>query len=518
MSEKSQSSNASSPLLRADASGEPRQPGHPVAAGSDRSAKRFVVAVTVLLLGVLWTFVAYWATSSRAETIVSTGQVLQRIDHAVEEQTRRLFKTVELMFGIADQWVLDHPAADPRSDKRFAHMSERFSARMSGSVELFLAGRRGNLIANERDRTLPGAFGDADFFRDALAGDPSRIHVGAPISVGSPAVWKIPVAQRLTSPTETVSAVVALIDLTALIALYEEERMRPNGAIVLLRRDGVVIGRAPHDERLLGKSLVGGQLFREFLPRRESGFAKLDRTATDGMEKYASYSVMNDVPLLTVVSAAADDVLEGWRRELLIIVLLASGVTVVALLVAYRLVGMLTVLSARTAELHHMATTDLMTGVHNRHSFMQDLYREFARGRRYRTPLALLVFDLDFFKQINDGYGHAAGDQALRAFAAAAGDCLRGMDVLGRLGGEEFGILLPSTALDQAEVVAERIRAAVAGIAIETEYGTVRFTTSVGVTQSVEDDDTVDALLARADAALYEAKAAGRNRVVARSA
>ena len=82
--------------------------------------------------------------------------------------------------------------------------------------------------------------------------------------------------------------------------------MRPNGAIVLLRRDGVVVARAPHDERLLGKSLVGGQLSEEYLPRRESGFAQLDRTATDAMEKYVSYSVMNDFPLLTVVSAASD--------------------------------------------------------------------------------------------------------------------------------------------------------------------------------------------------------------------
>jgi diguanylate cyclase (GGDEF)-like protein len=91
------------------------------------------------------------------------------------------------------------------------------------------------------------------------------------------------------------------------------------------------------------------------------------------------------------------------------------------------------------------------------------------------------------------------------------------MDVLGRLGGEEFGILLPSTAVDQSESVAERIRAAVAKIAIETEFGTVRFTTSIGVAQSQEGDESVDVLLARADGALYAAKAAGRNRVVART-
>ncbi len=489
-----------------------------LAAIGDRRARRFVVVVTALFLSVLWTFVAYWATSSRAEKVGAAEQVLRRMDHAVEEQTRRLFRTVELMFGVADQWVIDHPGADPRTDKRFAHLADSFRTRLNGAVEMHLADRRGALASPQASRLLPGTLGEADFFLDALAGDPSRFHIGTPVAVGSPAVWKIPVAQRLTAPTQHVAALVALIDLTSLIGLYEEERMRPNGAIVLLRRDGVMIGRAPHDERLLGKSLVGGQLFREFLPRRESGFARLDRTATDAMEKYVSYSVMSDFPLLTVVSAAKDDVLLGWRRELAIIVLLAAVVSVAALFVARRLAGMLAVLSARTAELHHLATTDLMTGVHNRHSFMQDLYREFARGRRYRTPLSLLVFDLDFFKQINDGYGHAAGDQALRAFAAAAGECLRGMDVLGRLGGEEFGILLPSTLLDQAEAVAERIRSAVTGIAIETEYGTVRFTTSVGVAQTSDDDNSVDALLARADAALYAAKAAGRNRVVARSA
>jgi diguanylate cyclase (GGDEF)-like protein len=174
-------------------------------------------------------------------------------------------------------------------------------------------------------------------------------------------------------------------------------------------------------------------------------------------------------------------------------------------------------LSVRTAELQHLATTDLMTGVNNRHHFLSLLYHEFARGRRYKTPLSLMVLDLDFFKQINDGYGHAAGDAALKAFSAIASECLRDMDVFGRLGGEEFGILLPSTAVDQAEAVAERIRAAVARIAIDTEFGTVRFTTSIGVTQGLDTDESVDILLARADAALYGAKAAGRNRVVVRA-
>jgi diguanylate cyclase (GGDEF)-like protein len=478
-------------------------------------AGRSVALVTLLLLAILWSFVAYWAVSTRDEVLDTTEQVLGRMDHAVEEQTRRLFKMVDVGFGIADQWVLDHPGVDPRKDPRLPQLLEGFGRRLGGVITLHLADAYGNVLMPDAGLGSPRVLGDSDFFRTALAADPGRLYIGAPIEAGVPALWKVPVAQRLSAPAGPAVVLVALIDLPTLMSLYENERIRPNGAIALIRRDGVLLVRAPLDERLLGKSYVGSQLYREFLPRRDSGFATIDRTAVDSMEKFISYSTMSDYPLLTVVSAAKDDVLASWRRQVLIIVTLAVAISLGGLFVARRLTATLAELSAHAVELHRLATTDLMTGIHNRHSFVQHLYREFARARRYRTPLALLVLDLDFFKQINDGYGHAAGDEALRAFARAAGEGLRDMDVFGRLGGEEFGVLLPSTVIEQAEVVAERIREAVTRIAIETEYGTVRFTTSIGVTECLAGDDSVDALLARADKALYAAKAAGRNRVVA---
>lgn len=487
--------------------------GQGAGAGS-RRAGRSVVLVTLCLLAVLWSFVAYWALSTRDEVLDSTEQVLRRMDHAVEEQTRRLFKITEVGFGVADQWVLDHPGANPHHDERFSHLVESFGRRLGGVIALHLADAYGNVLTPDAGLGGPRVLGDADFFRAALAAEAGRLHIGAPIAVGSPQVWKIPVAQRMSAPAGPAVVLVAMIDVPSLMSLYENERIRPNGAIALIRRDGVLLTRAPHDERLLGKSFVGSQLYREFLPRRESGFARIDRTTVDAMEKYISYSTMSDYPLLTVVSAARDDVFESWRRQVAFIVALATVISVGAIFAARRLMTTLAELSAHAVELHRLATTDLMTGIHNRHSFVQNLYREFARARRYRTPLALMVLDLDFFKQINDGYGHAAGDEALRAFARAAGDCLREMDVFGRLGGEEFGVLLPSTVLEQAELVAERIREAVTRIAIETEYGTVRFTTSIGVTEYRADDDSVDAMLARADRALYAAKAAGRNRVL----
>jgi diguanylate cyclase (GGDEF)-like protein len=215
-----------------------------------------------------------------------------------------------------------------------------------------------------------------------------------------------------------------------------------------------------------------------------------------------------------VVSSGYDDALLSWKKHVLWVMLIALGVTMTAVAAAVRSVRLLDSLALRSSELLHLATTDVLTGVSNRRHFVDILEQEFARARRYDLPLAILSFDLDFFKRINDGYGHAVGDQALISFAQVAQRGLREMDLLGRLGGEEFAILLPNTLATDALAVAERVREGVAEISIPTDNGTLKFTTSVGVTEMQSIDSSIDDLLLRADNALYEAKAAGRNRVV----
>jgi diguanylate cyclase (GGDEF)-like protein len=136
-----------------------------------------------------------------------------------------------------------------------------------------------------------------------------------------------------------------------------------------------------------------------------------------------------------------------------------------------------------------------------------------TRRQRYGHPFSLLMLDLDHFKRINDQWGHAVGDEALRQFADSVRCCLRAQDVAGRLGGEEFAILLPETGENVAMPVAERIRARMEQTPVPTEPGYCTVTVSIGVTQ-VEDGDDLEALLRRADEALYAAKERGRNRVV----
>jgi diguanylate cyclase (GGDEF)-like protein/PAS domain S-box-containing protein len=164
-------------------------------------------------------------------------------------------------------------------------------------------------------------------------------------------------------------------------------------------------------------------------------------------------------------------------------------------------------------QLRELATRDSLTGAANRRHFVELAQRERERSLRSKSALSLCLLDADNFKHINDDYGHAVGDHALMALSRAARAELRAADVLGRLGGEEFAILLPDTDLNGALVVAERVRAAVESASVKDEEGEgIGVTISVGVAQ-MQADESIEALLKRADLALYAAKDRGRNRV-----
>ncbi|GAB4362655.1 MAG: hypothetical protein Kow00114_18100 [Kiloniellaceae bacterium] len=173
----------------------------------------------------------------------------------------------------------------------------------------------------------------------------------------------------------------------------------------------------------------------------------------------------------------------------------------------------ITELKEREFALQRLATTDPLTGAMNRRLFLEAGDRELRRARRYGAPLSVILLDVDFFKRINDGFGHAAGDKVLRRLVEEANATLREHDLVCRYGGEEFAVLFPETDATAAEVAAERLRAVIEKLEIRTEKGVVRPTVSIGGTQLDIHKDSLETALSRADAALYSAKEAGRNRV-----
>ena len=145
---------------------------------------------------------------------------------------------------------------------------------------------------------------------------------------------------------------------------------------------------------------------------------------------------------------------------------------------------------------------------------METLERELNRARRYGHTLSFLMFDLDYFKSVNDQYGHESGDKVLQGVVEVCANCLREVDDIGRVGGEEFAVLMPDTRLTGAIEVAERLRCAVERLAVSTQGGNVSVTISIGVAETAKGDMSVRELLRAADKALYAAKRDGRNKVV----
>lgn len=159
-----------------------------------------------------------------------------------------------------------------------------------------------------------------------------------------------------------------------------------------------------------------------------------------------------------------------------------------------------------------MATTDKLTGVANRQMFDFLFNQAEQANRRRNMPLSVLILDIDHFKYVNDTYGHQAGDQVLQNLATGLGDVIRGEDILFRWGGEEFLVLSSDCDAQQAAQLGERIRARIETLAVYRGEGTIQVTVSVGAAQ-FQPGENADALISRADRALYRAKKNGRNRV-----
>ena len=168
-------------------------------------------------------------------------------------------------------------------------------------------------------------------------------------------------------------------------------------------------------------------------------------------------------------------------------------------------------------QFRQLAETDALTGAANRRAFMHCLEMETEQARRHGSAVSVVMIDLDHFKLVNDTHGHAIGDRVLIQTVKAVQKCLRDRDMLGRLGGEEFAVVLHNATLEQAAIAAERIRKAIEAMQICNDSGeVVPVTTSLGVSAAAVENglDTPESLLLAADEALYEAKHSGRNRVV----
>lgn len=223
---------------------------------------------------------------------------------------------------------------------------------------------------------------------------------------------------------------------------------------------------------------------------------------------------LGDVIGAISVSLPIESFLSEQRANKLLILIGGGLSTLLVVSVCYFLTWRLVIkLDEAQHTLKHQATTDELTGLRNRRRIMSRLEEEFQRACRLQAPLCLIIIDIDHFKRVNDNYGHLFGDVVLRHVSATMQEIVRRYDIIGRIGGEEFLIIAPNATIEDAAILAERLREQVGNTPVTDRNLNITVTVSAGVAAFIEGEDSIETLLRRADTALYKAKREGRNRV-----
>ena len=400
---------------------------------------------------------------------------------------------------------------------------------------LFVYDENGNWIINSTSAPL-NRFNNSDreyfiFHRNDSGPGP---HIGVPVISRSSGKWVIPVSRRINKPDGSFGGVVlATVDIDFFKTFYDSLQIGNAGAVALVLNSGVMLIRRPFDVKVIGKSMQGTALYNSYTTQGPVGTAFI-KSAQDGVTRLNSYRNLQHYPVFVAAALSKDEILHEWWRDT---IWHSTGVLCLVIVVGlfgWHLVRQIELRTTAEAELtkthasleklnrtlERLAMQDGLTGLANRRQFDVTLHHEFSRATRQASALALIMMDVDCFKQYNDIYGHAAGDECLRTISHLIGELTarRPGDLAARYGGEEIAVLLPNTDVAHAVAIADTIRRAIRALEIEHSGSPDGFVTiSAGVDARVPARDTGEPteLILAADKALYEAKKKGRNQVLA---
>ncbi len=478
------------------------------------TAAGVVLAAATLALGILV------LTDLRGDAWTQAEKASGNLAAALEQDITRNLETLDLSIQhVAEALALPGIEAATPEVRRAALFDRAAAAKHLGVISVIDAD--GSVLETSTARVSLPNYADRDYVQVHRQQPDLGLFISRPFHSKTTGNWVIALSRRLsTADGEFGGVVVGTVRLALFSSMFERLDLGPNGTVSLFREDGRVILRSPFVESDIDRDLGGAPTFQDCVRIGAGNFVA--KAAVDQVRRLYTCRRLRRLPLVLSVNVSTDTILAAWRSKAA-----AIGSTLTTLCAATMLLSLLfrrelrrrqrveLALRASAERLSTLASTDAMTGLANRRVFEDALEREWRRAMRNELPIALLLFDADFFKTFNDQYGHPAGDQALQAIAACM---LQGVrrpnDLAARYGGEEFAILLPDTDDAGVVAVAERIRAAIESLGIPHLGNPAgRMTVSVGaVSKRPRLADDVRHLVAAADKALYSAKRAGRNR------
>ncbi|MFZ6873164.1 sensor domain-containing diguanylate cyclase [Undibacterium sp. Di27W] len=395
---------------------------------------------------------------------------------------------------------------------------------------LFVYDQYGNWLVNSQPSLKRnGNNSEREYFMFHRDHTDRDAHIGPPIKSKSTNEWVITVSRRINKRDGSFGGVVlATIQMDYFKKFYEQFDIGDTGAIFVALANGTVLLRRPFEEGSLGRNISQLPLFRDYLPNAKVATATFT-SGQDGITRINSYRQLDSYPLVVSAALSKEEVLADWKSNAIIhaigVACLVSGLA----LIGSRLIRQISLRVQAEAELlktrnsleqlnhtlEKLAMQDGLTGLANRRQFDIALKDEFSRAMRNASSLALIMIDVDCFKQYNDIYGHAAGDECLRAISKVVADGKhRPGDLSARYGGEEMVILLPGTDVAGAMKVAENIRQAIYHLELKhtgNSSGVVTVSAGIDAFVPVRENNRPLELIEAADKALYCAKSQGRN-------
>lgn len=362
-----------------------------------RQSRFGIPPLVILLLAVLWALAGYRAYADRERVIAAKEMELTKLVIAVEQQSLRLFRLTEATLIAAARWIEEHPGVYPGQHPSFIELVSNLKRLSDDALEVRVLDSKGGVhVAPAPTRLAVSSVAERETFRVQQDPRTRGFFVGDPQPSSVDARWVVPITYPISSPDRVFSAVAAPIQIDRITRPFEEQRLKPNGSITLIKTNGVTLFRTPAIEGSIGKNISQAPDFIEHLNARERGIYRV-KGAFDGVERMIGHARLTSYPVIIAVTASVDDALAPWRRELYQLLLFVFAVSGFALFFSHR--------SARRTRLAQERLAD--------------------SEQRFRTlidhaPDGILVFDADEKRIVE------ANPMAERLFERTRGELLSG--------------------------------------------------------------------------------------------
>ena len=485
--------------------------------------KALIGFITLVCLSLILA-TAWQMNQSRQERIATAKIAVSNIVRAAEQQAQDTVRQADNTLRDLVERV-EHDGLAGVQQARLAKLMAQDLINVEAIQGLFIYDAQGNWVVNSFSQNPRTNNNDRAYFIYHRDNTDESIHVGSIVKSRSTGDMVIPISRRINDADGSFAGVaLATVPVAYFQTFFERMNVDDQGVIFLALSNGDLLARRPTVTALMTTNLAQGDIFARYLPQSDSGTAVI-KSVVDGVERIYAYQRVAGLPMVAAAGVSSQHVFAPWwtyaYRSMGLIGVIILALAVLGVLLYKQIQQLITAegeLKIARNEMEIIAQTDSLTHLANRRRFDIALRQEWGRASRNRSTIAVILLDIDWFKQYNDHYGHVRGDDCLVEVAGLIGSCVhRAGDLAARYGGEEFVILLPETDLAGALNVAEKVRLSIINARIEhfaSPLGNLTISLGVMAVNAPGQDGYMSAVT-EADRLLYCAKSKGRNRLEA---